>query len=268
MSAILTTPRAVPKRDRTGIVLPGVQFVNQTIAPLKPVSKTTLSEQIAIQLVSELDAKRWKPGEKLPSETELCKVFNVGRSTLREALKSLSFVGLIRMQAGGGSYVAELRPKYIEASLLHTQGRLNTDKEVDDFCEARALLETEIAALFSQRATAQDIKTLENILRQMKACVDMGGENFSDLDLSFHIAIAAACKNDLLTDLVKHIRTELEESIAKSLLLPASVEIAYQQHKVLLEAFKERSPRRARAAMRAHLRTFRGGFKVLSRTSR
>ena len=51
-----------------------------TMETLKPVSRTTLSEQVAMQLASELSAKRWKPGEKLPSEVDLCKIFNVGRS--------------------------------------------------------------------------------------------------------------------------------------------------------------------------------------------
>jgi GntR family transcriptional repressor for pyruvate dehydrogenase complex len=81
------------------------------VATLKPVSRTTLSEQVAMQLASELQAKRWQPGEKLPSEAQLCEVFNVGRSTLREALKSLAFIGMIRMRAGGGSYVADQRSR-------------------------------------------------------------------------------------------------------------------------------------------------------------
>ena len=75
----------------------------KAIGPLKPVSRTTLSEQVALQLAAEVAAKRWQPGDKLPSEAELCRAFNVGRSTLREALKSLAFVGIIRMRAGGGS---------------------------------------------------------------------------------------------------------------------------------------------------------------------
>src|SRR5450755_2788750 len=114
--------------------------MNNAIASLKPVSRTTLSEQVALQLASELKAKRWKPGEKLPSEAELCKVFHVGRSTLREALKSLSFVGMIRMRAGGGSYVSEQRSRYMDGPFL-AKGALNTEEDINDLCEARLLLE-------------------------------------------------------------------------------------------------------------------------------
>jgi DNA-binding FadR family transcriptional regulator len=142
---------------------------------LKPVSRTTLSEQVAMQLASELTGGRWKPGEKLPSEAELCKAFNVGRSTLREALKSLAFIGLIRMRAGGGSYVSEQPSKYLDGPLF-AKGVLNTEKDITDLSDARILLETEVAGLCAQRATDQDLAALHDILKQMKTAIEQGGD--------------------------------------------------------------------------------------------
>jgi len=272
LSAILTAPNDLAggthERGSGGFEpafahLQGEEPVNSaSMADLKPVSRTTLSEQVAMQLASELAAKRWKPGEKMPSEAELCKVFHVGRSTLREALKSLAFIGMIRVRAGGGSYVAEQRSKYLEGPLL-AKGVLNTEKDVNDLSEARLLLETEVAGLCAQRATDQDFRTLEKIVREMKAAIDEGGAGFRELDLSFHLAIAAAGKNEVLTELLKHIREGLQELIAKSLLLPAGMELAYKQHRAILEVLKQRNPGRARKAMRTHLRAFQRGYKVL-----
>ena len=241
----------------------GVKPVNSTTSTLKPVSRTTLSEQVALQLASELEAKRWKPGEKLPSEADLCKVFNVGRSTLREALKSLSFIGMIRMRAGGGSYVADQRSKYMDGSLLLAKGLLNTDKVVNDFCEARLLIEAEIAGLCAQRATEDDFHILDGIVNEMKTLIDKGGSGFSDLDLRFHMAIATASKNEILSELLEHIRGGLQEVIDKSLLYPAGVELAYKQHRTLLEILKQRDRGRARTSVRTHLRAFQRGYKVL-----
>ncbi len=232
------------------------------MATLKPVSRTTLSEQVAMQLAAELQAKRWQPGEKLPSEAELCKVFNVGRSTLREALKSLAFIGMIRMRAGGGSYVADQRSKYMDGPLL-AKGVLTTEKDVTDLSEARLLLETEVAGLCAERATEQDFQALERIVIEMKAAIANGGEGFKELDVSFHFAIAAASKNLILAALLKHIREGLQELITKSLLLPAGMELAYKQHRAILEVLKHRNPGKARQAMRTHLRAFQRGYKVL-----
>ncbi len=241
--------------------------MNDMAVALKPVSRTTLSEQVAVQLAAELEAKRWAPGEKLPSEAELCKVFNVGRSTLREALKSLSFIGMIRMRAGEGSYVADQRSKYMERPLLLAKGVLNTEREVNELCEARLLIETELAGLCAQRATAQDFRALDKIVREMKISADAGGESFSELDLSFHMAIATASGNGVLAELLKHIREGLQELIAKSLLLPAGTDLAHNQHRALLEVLKLRNPVKARTAMRAHLRAFQRGYKVLFQKS-
>ncbi len=231
---------------------------------LKPVSRTTLSEQVAMQLASELTGGRWKPGEKLPSEAELCKAFNVGRSTLREALKSLAFIGLIRMRAGGGSYVSDQPSKYLEGPLF-AKGVLNTEKDITDLSDARILLETEVAGLCAQRATDQDLAALQDILKQMKTSIEQGGDAFRELDLGFHLAIAMGSKNQVLSELLRHIREALQELITKSLLLPAGTDMAYKQHRELFEALKQRSPARARKAMRSHLRAFQRGYKVLFR---
>jgi len=242
--------------------------LNSTMGPLKPVSRTTLSEQVAMQLAAELEAKRWAPGEKLPSEAELCKVFNVGRSTLREALKSLSFIGMIRMRAGGGSYVADQRSKYLEGPLALAKGMLNTEKEVNDFCEARLLIETEIAGLCAQRATSQDFRNLEKIVREMKVIADDDGKAATNLDMNFHMTLAAAAGNNVLTELLKHIRGGLQEFIERSLVLPAGSDLAYKQHRALLEVLRQRNPSTARKAMRTHLRAFQRGYKVLFKSPR
>jgi len=237
----------------------------KAISPLKPVSRTTLSEQVALQLAAEVAAKRWQPGDKLPSEAELCRAFNVGRSTLREALKSLAFVGIIRMRAGGGSYVAERPSKYVNRPLL-ARGILNTEKDVNDLSEARLVLETELASLCARRVTRGELATLEDLTRKMKVAKDEDRAKFQQLDLEFHLSIAASSKNEVLAELLGHIRGALQELIRKSLLLPNGMNLACKQHEKILAALKQRNPASARKAIRAHLSTFQRGYKVVLNT--
>jgi GntR family transcriptional regulator, transcriptional repressor for pyruvate dehydrogenase complex len=236
----------------------------KAIGPLKPVSRTTLSEQVALQLAAEVAAKRWQPGDKLPSEAELCRAFNVGRSSLREALKSLAFVGIIRMRAGGGSYVAERPSKYVNRPLL-VRSVLNTEKDVTDLSEARLVLETELAALSARRATRHDLATLEDLISRMRLAKDNDRGRFQQLDLEFHLTIAASSKNEVLAELLGHIRGALQELIRKSLLLPNGTNQAYKQHQKILAALKQRNPAAARKAIRAHLTTFQRAYKVVNR---
>jgi len=237
----------------------------KAIAPLKPVSRTTLSEQVGLQLAAEVAAKRWQPGDKLPSEAELCRAFNVGRSTLREALKSLAFVGIIRMRAGGGSYVADRPSKYVDRPLL-ARGILSTEKDIKDLSEARLVLESELTSLCARRATRRDLATLEDLTRKMKVAKNEDRGKFQQLDLEFHLSIAGSSKNEVLAELLGHIRGALQELIRKSLLLPNGMDLACKQHEKILEALKQRNPAAARKAIRAHLSAFQRGYKVLLRT--
>src|SRR5215475_5219312 len=76
---------------------------------LKRISRPTrtIAQEIAGQLIRSVVDGHFKPGDKLPSESELCESFNIGRNALREALKALSLIGLIREERGRGTYVRD-----------------------------------------------------------------------------------------------------------------------------------------------------------------
>ncbi len=226
---------------------------------LTPVSRTTLSEQVARQLVDMITAGKWKPGERLPSEAGLCKALNIGRSTLREALKSLAFLGMVRMRAGEGTYVADGPSAFFERVL--TTGFLTTDKQISDLCETRIALESELVALCAARCPAADIKRLQNLVKQMDAALQ--SDSFAELDLEFHLTIAVASQNQVLGQMLRTIRGLLHEWIVKSQQNPGSKELANEQHAAILEAIRRHNPSRARTAMTSHLQTFQRGYALM-----
>src|ERR1039458_3193119 len=176
---------------------------------LKPVSRVTLGEQVAAQLAEQISEGHWLPGDKLPSETELCATLRIGRSTLREALKSLAYVGLVQMRPGEGTYVLEGTQLLVDR--IRSGGMLRTEKELEDVSEARLILETELAALAAERLEPADLERLEEILKDMKLCLDGDGRKYSALDVDFHLAIAQCSKNQLLHELLVRIRGVLQE---------------------------------------------------------
>jgi GntR family transcriptional repressor for pyruvate dehydrogenase complex len=228
---------------------------------LKPVYRVTLSEQVASQIAGAISSGKWKAGEKLPPESELCSRFHIGRSTLREALKSLAFAGMVRMRAGEGTFVAEGNSKFLEHVL--TQGLLTDAKDVTDLCEARILLETELAALCAQRVTEVEVGLLQQLITRMEQSLQDRRQDFLDLDLQFHFLIAEHSQNKVLAHLLRTIRRLLREVIEKSQQLPGSLELALEQHRKILDPIQEHNPQKARAAMREHLRTFERGYKII-----
>jgi GntR family transcriptional repressor for pyruvate dehydrogenase complex len=235
------------------------------MSTLKPVSRVTLGEQVAAQLSDQIAEGKWKPGEKLPSESELCFALNIGRSTLREALKALAFVGMVQMRPGEGTYVIEGSGLLIER--IMARGLLKTDKELQDVGEARLLIEGETAALAAERAGPGDLEQLDALIDEMQRSLNGQGRDFVDLDVEFHLQIAQCAKNQMLFELLTPIRGVLKEWISKSQELPGIKENAHQQHLKILAAVRHREPEKARHAMRSHLQTCEKVFNLLGRIS-
>src|SRR5579862_4042696 len=176
---------------------------------LTPISRTTLGEQVASQLAAMISTGKWKVGDKLPSELELRKTLNIGRSTLREALRSLSYVGLVTIKPGDGTYV-ERRSAQPTSEVL-TRGKLRTQEDVDDLFETRIILETELVALCAQRASITDLQEIEAFAVEMEATSHQPKEKFASLDIQFHMAIAEGSRNRILSRLFHAIHGLIEE---------------------------------------------------------
>lgn len=235
------------------------------MSSLKAVARVTLGEQVALQLAEMIAERRWKPGERLPAELELCEALNVGRSTLREALKSLAFIGMVRMRAGDGTYVSELPHRLLDRILA--KGLLKTEKDLADVCETRMILETEGVALAAERATADDLAELRELVSKAREALKGDRRSFAKADLDFHLAVANSSHNKLLPRLLVDIRGLLTEWITKSQELPGLRANAQEQHERILACIAQHNPAGAREAMRAHLETFQRAYTLLGKIS-
>ncbi len=237
----------------------------QRIGQLKPVSRTTLVEQVAQQILRAISDGRWKVGDKLPSESELCRGFHVSRSTLREALKSLAFAGVLRTHTGEGTYVAE-GPPSIRARVL-APGFLETEKNLKDLFEARRILEGATAALCAERATEEEIAKLEHLVEELRHSAPDPAARNHEIDVAFHLAMAAASKNEVLTHMLSSIQHLLREAVARSRQLRGSHQLACDEHLAIVQALKQRNPRKARRAIQKHLWSFEKVYEILAHAS-
>jgi GntR family transcriptional repressor for pyruvate dehydrogenase complex len=233
---------------------------------LKPVSRVTLGEQVAAQLSDQIAEGRWKPGEKLPSEAELCFTLNIGRSTLREALKSLAFVGLVQMRPGEGTFV--LDGSQMLRDRILARGLPKSDKGLAEVGEARLVLEGEIAALAASRADDKDMEQLDALIDEMKASLAGEGRDFVDLDVEFHLMIAQCAKNQMLFDLMSPIRGAMRDWISRSQQVPEVRQNAHKQHIKILAAIRKHDPEKAKHEMRTHLQTCERIYTLVERITK
>jgi GntR family transcriptional repressor for pyruvate dehydrogenase complex len=223
------------------------------VQPIEPqfrrVNKISISEDIAQQILDLISSGKLVPGQRLPSERELCKNFGAARSSLREALRGLSMIGVLTARVGEGTSVAADGGKFLGKIM---EWRLITEKhDIENLLEVRIALEGVAAANMALHGTEADIAKLGALLAKMKSSVK-DKKQFAAFDLEFHVTLAKASGNSLLFDLICMIRNQLVTALDK-LLLPHVRPLTYKEHAVIFQAIERRDAKSASDAMHVHL---------------
>jgi len=219
------------------------------LGPLDLAHRETLSTEVARRLLAYLLAGNLRPGEKIPSERNLAEVLGVGRSIVREGLKSLTLLGLVEVRQGDGTYLrsteSDLLPQSIEWGLLLGQ------KRTSDIVEARRYLEVILAGLAAQRRNDADIAELGRRVGEMREATEAG--SFVTADIAFHLRVAQAAGNESLTQIMNSIRSLLQVWITRVMEAAESFEPSIDEHVAVYDAIRASDAPAARLAMEAHM---------------
>lgn len=225
-----------------------------TLSNVKPLQNTTLPEAVAEQIMARIATGQLKPGDRLPTEPELMELFGVGRSTVREALKSLTMAGLIETRRSAGTFVSESYAGFLGDRLKWTA--VFSSRELQHIVEVRYALEGETAALAAKRATTSQRAALADRYQALIAAASP--EAATEHDTAFHVLIAEASHNPILLSLILGTRTLIHEYITHSYAKWGSYDEIDRdenvvQHLPILDAIQAGKPEAARQAMFDHL---------------
>lgn len=217
-----------------------------------PFTKKNRKDIIFEKLEELIESGFWKPGERIMTEAELSQRFNVGRSTVREALDRLKSQGMICSYPGRGTFINP--PPVPDPELLSPAlpERL-TRKELLEVMDFRFCIEPVIASLASQHANKEEIETLRVLTDRMKSDPLQVSDAYAETDLQFHILMAESSRNPLF---LSAMRTAKPYMMKQHLLTSSVLEMrpmGPRYHYQLIEALEERLPRKAEAIMRAHI---------------
>ncbi len=174
----------------------------------------------------------------------------VSRASVREAMRLLDQKGLLTVLPGSGTYVTEDTVETIVqafSSLLEDPG-----DGAGDVFEMRLLLEPHVASLSAERATAESIDRMREILEQQRGDIEAGGTGVA-YDIAFHFTIANATNNSALVAVTHAISDILSQSREDSLMSNKRSNRSLQSHLRILEAIARHDPRSARQAMHRHI---------------
>lgn len=166
-----------------------------------------LVEQTAERLLHLILERGYEVGAKLPNEYELAQDLDVGRSTIREAVRSLATRNVLEVRQGSGTYVSS--KKGVSEDPLGFSLVKDTAKLTADLFELRLLLEPRIAALAAQNATPKEIKELEKIVLEIEEAVAAGEPKHLQLDVTFHSMMAKFSGNIAMDSLLPVINKSI-----------------------------------------------------------
>lgn len=212
-------------------------------------------EQVAKQLRHRVESGELQAGERLPNESELCAMFGVSRSTIREALRVLAAQNLVHTTRGvtGGTFVAQIDASKISAYLETSLSAMasNDTISVANMLEAREMVEVPATRLAALRRSPAHLQALEDVIASERGTFGQGRRYTKHR--SFHAVIVEAAGNPLLqimSDAVfnvlqdKHLRPDVSNRTW------ASVDL---DHAEIFDAVREGDSQRSAEAMHRHL---------------
>ena len=224
------------------------------MSELRPVRKgpERLADQLYGQILDQIVSGTIKAGEKLPSENQLCRSFQVSRPTVREALLRLHADGLVSTRQGSGT-VVQKRP----SDHLVRLSRSSDIAEMLRCMEVRMALEGPAARLAAARRTGPQLGRITTALQAMRNSF-LDGAPPTGADFDFHTAVAAASGNTLFAEMLSSLNETIHHSMTVALGLTqiGSAERArrvFEEHEAIRDAIAQGDGEAADLAMRYHL---------------
>ena len=205
-----------------------------------------ISRNIVEQIKKRLINGSLQPGEVLPSEENLSKIFGVSRSSIREALQILEIQGVVDRKKRSGTVIRKL--SILDMANIYLP---RTDKEsLLDLMETREILEVAIVELVAERANSKDFHELENLMKWM---ADNPAEA-AEADVAFHLTLARMSRNEVLFNIVKSLKGTMDRLQEKTIYLPGRLEYVLVEHRKIVESIKSNDAGLAKIYMKRHLR--------------
>lgn len=216
-----------------------------------PIVRRSVAEQVAQRILGLVKSGSLKPGDQLPPERELAASLQVSRPSVREAIRGLTILGVIRTRQGGGAYVSELDANVL-LEPLHFFISLE-ESNIRELYDARMLIESNVASRAAEAISDADIARLEAILDEQAGMLGDPAK-FRVSDSAFHDVIWKGCGNAFLTRIGKSLNVIGLEFRRMASETAGVLAQSHKDHQRIVEALRARDPAAAAAAASQHMR--------------
>ncbi len=233
---------------------------------IQKIKQTTIVEQVMSKIKDLIASGAYKPGDKIPTEHELAKVFGVGRSSIREAIKIFNYLGVLESQAAKGTYVQERSNISTEAltwSLLLGNDDINEMVDLRGAIELWAMFNLSKAAKEKDPSAKAIIGRLEKIIEDMSDAASRGDKKrLIEDDFQFHYTILTGSENALFLSLFETLKSFLYNEIEKSQMKYQDLDRIHKEHKTLLNALKSGNSMKVFTSYSGHITNIKEKLKT------
>jgi GntR family transcriptional repressor for pyruvate dehydrogenase complex len=234
----------------------------------KPINTERISQAVVDQIKDAIFQKKLKIGDKLPSERQLMQQFGTSHVTVREALRTLEYSGILEVTRGvdGGAFVRDPHTKYVNNFLrdLFLMGNIT----VSHLTEVRVVIEPCAAKLASARMKKA---SLDPIRRNISEARELLKENaYSDvrlLNLEFHRLVAQASDNPVIFFMMDSMMDIMEKNIASIRIPYETLETTVQMHEKIHESMKKRDAKGAESWMLKDIRYIQKALEIATKSN-
>lgn len=223
----------------------------------RPIGKQSLSNDLAQRLCQLIERAEYRPGDRLPSITEMARRFGVGQPTVREALRKLETVRMVEIRHGSGVYVRQPLGTFMMPNPVF--GAPASKKLLLDLIETRIPVEVQSVVLAARNAA-------EEHFAEMWQLLSMAGENLGDaavlnhVNMAFHGQIASASGNTVLAQILEVLSNLFRQEQRVILDIYGSGEKDHEEHLGILEALEQRDEVLSADRIRVHLERVRSAL--------
>lgn len=228
---------------------------------LEPLERAKTYELVVRKIKDEIFAGRLRPGDRLPGERQLSEQLQVSRPSVREAVRILEAMEIVRSRPGTGpssGLIVSTEPSRALSDLLRLHVALSS-YSMPDVLQVRLALEEQSVRRLADHIAETDTSRVQETLEKM-AGPDLDRGMFHDLDTEFHIELARCSDNTLLADLMSALRDAVRRPMAEAFDndpdWAARVKELVDEHAEIFEAVSSGDSDRAAALMRQHIGAF------------
>lgn len=216
----------------------------------QPIERETVAEQVARRIMAMVSARALKPGDQLPPERELAESLGVSRPSLREAIRGLSILGVVKSRQGGGAFISDLGAESLLGPIRFFLSL--EDVNVRELYDARSLIESDVARRAAANMSEEEFDALEAIIDEQTQILG-DARAFRISDFAFHEAIWAGCGNAFLRRIGESLNVLGLEVRRRASETEGVLDRSITDHRRLLAALRARDPDAAAEAAQIHM---------------